>query len=260
MGRIRDAYEEKFRRLLQRVGLRRVEFGVAMLLDRAERLARRRGLTEARALALVYCQTCERLSRRYGPEVVRGLELPRAGGPDDLDAVAFVCDAGLGGLARWLRAAGYEAHWQPNIDDDELIRQARTIPAILLTTDSLLMQRGVLRDGLVPALWVPPSLKKTEQLKLVLSELQLPVRDPRCMSCGGELVRVDKEAVKDRIPPKTYRWLDEYWLCRACGKLLWEGTHWERIERTLDDLNAADRDRADGQANGGGAMDDSRPI
>ncbi|HID21210.1 MAG TPA: hypothetical protein EYP14_02270, partial [Planctomycetaceae bacterium] len=173
----------------------------------------------------------------------RGLQLPAGQAGRDPGAVTFVCDAGLGGLARWLRAAGYEAHWQADVDDDELIRQARTMPAILLTTDSLLMQRGVIRDGLVPAVWVPPTLKKTEQLRLVLSELQLPVRDPRCMSCGGELRRVDKEAVKDRIPPRTYRWLDEYFVCTVCDKLMWEGTHWARIERTLDTIEPQENDR-----------------
>ena len=29
----------------------------------------------------------------------------------------FACDAMLGGLARWLRAAGYDASWEHGIDD-----------------------------------------------------------------------------------------------------------------------------------------------
>ena len=234
MGRIRDAYETKFRKLLQLLHPRRLELGVKLLLDRAERLSERNGTPLPHALAQVYERARQQVQRRQ--ELLGSCPLTTDLRKEDLDSVEFVCDAGLGGLSRWLRAAGYAAHWTPAIDDDELIRQARTIPAILLTTDSLLMKRGVLRDGFVPALWVSPSLKKLEQLKLVLQELSLPVRQARCMSCGGNLREVAKESVRDRIPPKTYRWRDEYYLCARCGKLFWHGTHWESIENRLQSL------------------------
>ncbi len=54
------------------------------------------------------------------------------------------------------------------------------------------------------------------------------------MSCGGELRRVPKETVCDRIPPKTGRWQDEYHLCTRCDKLFWHGTHWQRIREGLE--------------------------
>jgi uncharacterized protein len=54
------------------------------------------------------------------------------------------------------------------------------------------------------------------------------------MSCGGELRRESKETLKDRIPPKTYVWLDEYFVCSNCHKLFWKGTHWERIIARLE--------------------------
>lgn len=34
------------------------------------------------------------------------------------DPPRFACDAMLGGLARWLRAAGYDATWTYGIEDD----------------------------------------------------------------------------------------------------------------------------------------------
>ena len=148
----------------------------------------------------------------------------------------FLCDAGLGGLARWLRAAGHEALWEASIDDADLLREARKLSATILTTDSMLMERRLLRDRVISALWLPPTLKIPEQLALVFRELGLKVGEPRCMACGGELIRGDKEALRERIPPKTYRWLDEYFLCRRCGKLFWRGTHWERIRRKLGEV------------------------
>ena len=75
-----------------------------------------------------------------------------------------------------------------------------------------------------------------EQLALVFREFKLAVRSPRCMTCGGELRRVTKEALQERIPPKTYHWLDEFFVCSRCDKLFWHGTHWHRIMVTLSAL------------------------
>jgi uncharacterized protein with PIN domain len=150
------------------------------------------------------------------------------------DPPEFLCDAGLGGLARWLRAAGYCAHWTPDVDDDELLRQAQLLHATLLTTDSALLERRLLREGIIRALWVSPAVKCEEQLANVVRELSLPLRQPRCMSCGGELLPADKEASRDRIPPKTFVWLNTFFVCAQCGKLFWHGTHWQRIQRQLD--------------------------
>jgi uncharacterized protein with PIN domain len=72
-----------------------------------------------------------------------------------------------------------------------------------------------------------------EQLELVRAELGLSAQDSRCMRCGGRLVPVDKETVRARIPPKTWRWVDEYYLCERCGRLFWRGAHWRRITRQL---------------------------
>ena len=155
----------------------------------------------------------------------------------------FWCDSGLGGLARWLRAAGYDARWHPRIADEELLLEARKLAATILTTDSLLMERKLLRDGVIPAYWLPPTLSIAEALALVFREFGLTQGEPRCMSCGGELRRVEKEALRERIPPKTYRWLDEYFVCARCDRLFWRGTHWARINAQLERIAAQGKTR-----------------
>jgi uncharacterized protein len=219
VSRIRKAYQVRFRTLLQHARARRLEQGVQWLVAKAGRLSARERIPQPDALTQVYEQLTARPPfRRIAPTPMPGV---------------FWCDAGLGGLARWLRAAGYDAVWRPDIADDELLREARGIAATILTTDSLLMERRVLRDRIVPAYWLPPTLGIPEQLALVFREFGLAPGEPRCMSCGGELCRVEKEALRERIPPKTYRWLDEYFVCRRCGRLFWRGTHWTRIEQQL---------------------------
>jgi uncharacterized protein with PIN domain len=153
-----------------------------------------------------------------------------------LDGPDFHCDAGLGGLARLLRAAGYDAAFWPGIDDDELLQTVLAGDAILLTNDTTLMRRGVITRGVVPALLVPIALDKRGQFEHVVHRLDLPLCSPRCMACGGRLLAVEKESVRDRIPPRTYPWRDDYFLCERCGKLFWQGTHWEKIRRCLQDV------------------------
>ena len=246
MSRIRKAYEARFRALLEQTGTRRLDQGVQWLLVQAEELGVREGIPQARALTRVHLsllQQAELRQKRAGSHraATAAAAAPAVEGRvQQTPAPAqFLCDAGLGGLARWLRAAGWEADWIPDIEDAELLREAQCRGAMILTTDSMLMERRLLRDGVIPALWLPPTLTMLEQLALVFRELGLSARDPRCMSCGGELRRVEKEAVRERIPPRTWRWVDEYFLCARCDKLFWHGTHWRRIQTRLRQLDGS---------------------
>jgi uncharacterized protein with PIN domain len=224
VSRIRKAYQVRFRTLLQQVRARRLEEGVDWLVAKA----RRWSASEQIPLAAAFTRVYEQLAAR--PAFRRKAVSP--------PPVLFCCDAGLGGLARWLRAAGYDARWQADIADDQLVRESHALGATILTTDSLLMERRLLRDGFVPGYWLPPTMGIAEQLALVFREFGLTPGEPRCMSCGGELLQVKKEALRERIPPKTYRWLDEYFVCARCDRLFWRGTHWTRIERQLREAAA----------------------
>ena len=220
MGRIQKAYETRLRWLLAHVGARQLDKGVRWWLDQAQGLSQREHVSLNQAL-----------TRRF-----ETLACKRPFAPVRLLASSerFLCDAGLGGLARWLRAAGYEALWQADIGDDELLRQARVQGATILTTDSMLMERRLVRDRLIPAFWLPPTLEIPEQLSLVFREFGLVLRAPRCMACGGCLRAVEKEALRDRIPPRTYRWLNDFFVCQRCDQLFWHGTHWQRIRDKLE--------------------------
>lgn len=229
--RIEDGYRERFRSLLVKVRPRRLEFGVELLMGRAREMSRREAIPLPRALARVYEATRRRVERRLA--LTSACSLPAR--PPEAAAPRFLCDASLGGLARWLRAAGYEAEWVAE-PGDALVGAARAREACLVTSDSRLMGRRAVRDGALPALWVPSNLTPVEQLGMVMRDLGLSPRDPRCMSCGGRLQPAPKDQVRERIPPRTALWKDDYFLCARCGKLFWQGTHWQRITRRLEGL------------------------
>jgi len=232
--RLEAGYRDKFRTLLAKVRPRRLDFGADLLVRRAREMRIREGIPLGRALARVYEATRVRVEKRLALTMACAL----SGAPLGEDPVAprFVCDASLGGLARWLRAAGYDAEWLEKGGPDELLRRARAGGATVLTTDSRMLERTAIRNGSIPSQWLPSDLPRIAQLKMLMRDLGLKPRTPRCMSCGGELRMVPKDEVADRIPPRTARWKDEYSICDGCGQLFWEGTHWERITRQLADL------------------------
>jgi uncharacterized protein with PIN domain len=148
----------------------------------------------------------------------------------------------LGGLARWLRAAGYDASWHDGIADPELVRLARAQGRTILSSDGDISQFSLVRDGVVPALFVPRGLGLQDQLAFVLRGLGLPLREPRCMACGGRLIHLTREEAAGRVPPRSLAGHDRFWACQRCGKAFWHGTHWREIEGRLREAAPDDRE------------------
>jgi uncharacterized protein len=143
----------------------------------------------------------------------------------------FLCDAMLGGLAKWLRAAGYDTYYAregTDVSDRSLTRKALEEGRVLLTSDGGFLERRLVRDGNVEFLRVP-HLPLEEQLRLVADHFDLDRRQTRCMECNGELGVVPPGAVAGRVPQGVVRDHEEFFLCGGCGRVFWHGSHWERI-------------------------------
>lgn len=218
-GRIEQGFRHRFAALLAGEPAAAGASEVERLIAEGRRRAASADGDVVRALVHVY----EEVRGRVAPPA----EAARAAPP------RLLCDASLGGLARWLRAAGYEAELAPEVPPKRLPDEARRRGAVLVTTDAEALDRRIVADGSLRVVWLPTSLLVEEKLVLVLRDLALPLGEPRCMACGGPLQRRAKEAVLPRIPPRTARWKDEYFVCSACDRLYWQGTHWERIAATL---------------------------
>jgi uncharacterized protein with PIN domain len=232
--RIETGYRGAFRTLLARVQPRRLEFGVELLVGRARERAARDGKPLRRALYDLFVETRGRVEKRVALIARCSVAPPPVPPPS-----RFFCDCSLGGLARWLWAAGQAADVARGLRGDALVAEALRLGAALLTGDASLVSRREVREGRLTAVWVPTGLALLEQLDWVRHALPFPLGDPRCMGCGGELLAAEKASVGDRIPPRTALWKDRYWTCARCGRLFWEGTHWERIVARLREIQAA---------------------
>ena len=137
----------------------------------------------------------------------------------------------LGKLAKYLRFLGYDTYYpKKGMEDDELIRIAREENRIIITRDKELAKRS---DG-----FYVTSENYLEQLKMVIEKFKLSDENmlTRCSVCNEPLVPVEKEKIKDKIPPYVYEHNDEFYICPKCGRVYWWGTHTDRIEKTLREI------------------------
>jgi len=150
--------------------------------------------------------------------------------------VRFLCDAMLGRLAKWLRAAGYDAYYASegtDVSDRTLTAKALQEGRVLLTSDGGFLERKPLRDGSMGFLMVP-HLPLEDQLRIVVEHFGLVRRQSRCMACSGGLDAVSPEAVAHRVPPGVLRDHEGFFLCQDCGRVFWHGSHWQRISDRLE--------------------------
>jgi uncharacterized protein with PIN domain len=143
----------------------------------------------------------------------------------------FLCDAMLGGLAKWLHAAGNDTYYARegiDISDGVLVRMAIEEGRVLLTSDRGFLERKPVRDEEVSLLMVP-HLPLEDQLRLVAGSFDLDRHPSRCMECNGELETVRPEAIVERVPPGVIRDHQKFFRCRGCDRVFWHGSHWERI-------------------------------
>ena len=73
------------------------------------------------------------------------------------------------------------------------------------------------------------------QLCLVLKRLGLEasLNLRKCVFCGSDLVSINRENVKDKIPPAAYAHAYDFTLCPNCSMVFWKGTHYGGMIRTL---------------------------
>lgn len=141
----------------------------------------------------------------------------------------FVADTMLGRLARWLRLLGFDVLYPKNMDDKELLKF--TDERIVLTRDKEL--------GGKENVFLIKSVRIDEQLKQVINELKLEIRNPlsRCSVCNQILIEADKKSVKNVVPERICNNHIIFWRCPDCNKIYWKGSHYDKIIGVISQLN-----------------------
>jgi uncharacterized protein len=148
----------------------------------------------------------------------------------------FVIDAHLGRLARYFRLFGFDALYDSNAEDKELARASHDEQRILLTRDLGLLKRSEVVYG-----HFVRATDARQQLREVFSRYHLfsaAAPFQRCIRCNAPLNDIAKESVVDRLQPETRRHFDRFRICPACKQIYWEGSHYERLKRFVEETLA----------------------
>jgi uncharacterized protein len=147
--------------------------------------------------------------------------------------VNFVCDHMLGTLAKWLRFLGNDVAYPGPLEDDALKAMVEREGRVLLTRDRELSGRAA------GALYVT-SDDLDEQLLQVLVHFQLEgeLSMTRCSLCNTPLREVPKAEVRGKVPDGVFERQEEFWRCDTCGRLYWQGSHWENMTARMRVIRA----------------------
>ncbi|HYQ72723.1 MAG TPA: Mut7-C RNAse domain-containing protein [Gammaproteobacteria bacterium] len=158
--------------------------------------------------------------------------------PAPLRQPKFILDSNLGRLARYLRLLGLDCLYRNDYRDAEVARIAGEQQRTVLTRDRALLQRKTITHG-----YFVRSQQPREQVREVLARFDLyrqVAPFTRCTRCNGKLEAVDKQAISERLQPKTRRYYDDFRICGDCGQLFWQGSHHARMQQLVTALLSRD--------------------
>jgi len=145
----------------------------------------------------------------------------------------FLCDAMLGRLARWLRAAGHDTRLADDAADDRhLLQAAAQEDRLLLTLDRRLAGRGAGTGEVV----LLHSERVAEQARDLRRRLGVDwLHDPfsRCVVDNTPLRPARPEEVA-ALPAKVRRLGGPVAKCPRCQRLYWPGDHHRRMRARLE--------------------------
>jgi uncharacterized protein with PIN domain len=146
------------------------------------------------------------------------------------------CDHMLGSLAKWLRIFGYDtAYPNATVNDDEVLKSAKSEQRLLLSRDKELIQRA--KKSLIPTIEIRTT-ELPEQLAEVLRRIPPDTKTilSRCTLCNTPLVSVEKKNVQTFVPEKVFKTRDNFWFCPVCKKYYWMGTHYENMMEKINKI------------------------
>ena len=144
----------------------------------------------------------------------------------------FILDGHLGRLAAYLRILGFDCLYRSDYSDEELAQIVQQEERILLSRDRRLLMRKAVVHG-----YCLRSLEPVEQLGEVIQRFRLADRIlpfHRCLRCNHPLQPVEKQSVLERLEPLTKLYFDEFQICPACQQIYWKGSHYERMQRLIE--------------------------
>jgi hypothetical protein len=146
----------------------------------------------------------------------------------------FVLDVHLGRLAAYLRMLGFDAAYYTGASYAELVRISIEQKRILLTRDRGLLKHSAVTHGY----WLRETESRLQAAEVVRRfDLARSLRPfTRCMACNAPLRPAVKAGILSRVPARIAACHEEFQECPGCRRVYWQGTHYQRMRRWIDEL------------------------
>lgn len=147
----------------------------------------------------------------------------------------FIADGMLGKLTRWLRILGHDVKYSTEASDAQLIAVSKKEKRVLLTRDLELYRQATAKS--IETFYLEGQTgeeKLAELAKRYHIGLEVDVSMSRCPKCNTPVSPVSKKKIEGKVEENTLAHYNEYWKCRKCGQIYWQGSHWIGIRRALE--------------------------
>ncbi len=140
----------------------------------------------------------------------------------------------LGKLAKWLKILGFDTVYFSRAEDELLVEVSRRQRRILLTRDHSLIRRLDERRSLLIE-----SEAWRDQVRQVLQAFSLWEKVKpfsRCLHCNVRLKSLARRNARYLVSSFVYEKARRFALCPQCGRLFWQGTHFQDMEQQLTSI------------------------
>ncbi len=148
---------------------------------------------------------------------------------------AFLLDRMLGKLCTKMRMLGLDVELNPEGENGRFFLNAAREGRTPVTR-----ARGM-RDRPGPKPVILQAEETSEQIAELFRALgETPRFEPftRCLVDNTPLVEAPAESVKDRVPPYVGKTFQRYHQCPLCGRIYWEGTHFQEMAEEVERIEA----------------------
>ena len=145
----------------------------------------------------------------------------------------FLLDENLGKLAKWLRMLGYDVAIYRSISIEKKISLCNKERRVYLTRSNKIARRKESFSRMLIR-----TEKYDEQLleMLPLLEFNNKMLSSRCLVCNDKLQEIQVEKIKDLVPEYVTDNFSDFKICRKCGKIFWNGSHYAAMKSKLKNL------------------------
>ena len=152
---------------------------------------------------------------------------------------SFIVDAMLGKLAKKLRLLGYDSIYSSSIKDEEIIQTAKKENRILITKDVQLAKTATKQQISTIPITKSDEVEQFLQIneKVNFGRCIINGSSSRCPLCNGVLEYVEKNTIANKVPEGVFERTKDFWKCKNCRKIYWEGTHIKNLQKFTAKLN-----------------------